>query len=100
MPETALEIWFVYLSLQIVTNQIPFMPSKDVLNLAISKDLAKQLQVSEAAIVSIFGVNVLLDKLVNVILFTYLSSRKTPSTEDPPSDSWNQEHHPTKSPSE
>lgn len=100
MPETALEIWFVYLSLQIVANQIPLIPSKDVLVLAVSKDLSQQLQVSEAAIVSMFGINVLLDKLVNVILFTYLSSRKKPTNEQPSSDSWNKENTLIKNPSE
>ena len=97
MPETAIEIWFVYLSLQIVANQIPLIPSKDVLVLAISKDLSQQLKVSEAAIVSMFGINVILDKLVNVVLFTYLSSRKK---QQPSTDSWNQENHLIKNPSE
>ena len=100
MPETPLEIWFVYLSLQIVANQIPLMPSKDVLVLAVSKDLSQQLKVSEAAIVSMFGINVLLDKLVNVILFTYLSSRKNPTPEQTSPDSWKQENHLIKNPSE
>ena len=97
MPETAIEIWFVYLSLQIVANQIPLIPSKDVLVLAVSKDLSQQLRVSETAVVSMFGINVLLDKLVNVFLFTYLSSRKKKQSS---TDSWNQENHLIKNPSE
>ncbi|MFK7845679.1 MAG: hypothetical protein AB8G77_10285 [Rhodothermales bacterium] len=75
MPDVGLTVWFTLLSAQIVANQIPFMPSKELLVASAAPQLAGALQVSESALLSMLLVVAALDKLVNFILFSYLSAR-------------------------
>lgn len=74
MPEVALEIWFTFLSLQIITTRIPFLPSRDLIFLAAGIELAGAVQVSKAAIAGVLGVHSVLDKGLNLLLFAVVSA--------------------------
>ena len=92
MPEVPVSIWFSYLSLQIIVNQIPLLPAKDLVVLGASTGLSRELAISETAVAGMLLVTAVLDKVVNVILFAYLSSRKTSISEPPGENSWNSQN--------
>ena len=79
VPEVDLEIWFTFLSLQIITGRIPFLPSRDLIFMAAGIELAGAVQVSKAAIAGVLGVHSVLDKSINALLFAAVSvwDRKT-----------------------
>ncbi len=75
MPAVPLTAWFIPLSAYIVVNQIPIIPSKNLLVVAASAELAGWINTSESAIAGMFLVAAVLDKVVNFVLFSYLSTR-------------------------
>ncbi len=79
VPGVALEVWFTFLSLQIITGRIPFLPSRDLIFMAAGIELAGAVQVSKAAIAGVLGVHSVLDKGLNLLLFGAVSvwDRKT-----------------------
>lgn len=79
VPEVDLEIWFTFLSLQIITSRIPFLPSRDLIFMAAGIELAGAVQVSKAAIAGVLGVHSVLDKSINLLSFFAVSAwdRKT-----------------------
>lgn len=83
MPDVPLSAWFSLLSLQIVINQLPLLPSKDLVVLGASTELSVWLEISEAAVAGMLGVTAILDKAVNLALFTLLSSRTVLPIEQP-----------------
>ncbi len=76
MPEVPFSAWFTLLSAQIVANQIPLIPAKDLLVVAASAELAGWLELSASGITGMLLVTAVLDKVVNLLLFSYLSTRK------------------------
>lgn len=76
MPEVPWSAWFTYLALQIVVNQLP-LPAKDLIVVGASTDLSAWLQVSETGVVGMLLVAVVLDKVLNLLSFAYLSWRST-----------------------
>jgi hypothetical protein len=68
-----LEIWFTFLSLQIITSRIPFLPSRDLIFMAAGIELAGAVQVSKAAITGVLAVHSVLDKGVNFLMFGVVS---------------------------
>ena len=77
MPDVPMAVWLALLSAQIIAQQIPLVPSKDLLVVAMSAELAGWLEVSESGIASMLLVSAMLDKVVNFILFSYLSMRES-----------------------
>ena len=73
-PEIALEIWFTFLALQIITGRIPLLPSRDLIYVSLSVELAGAVQVSRAAIAGLMLVHSMLDKALNVLLFLAVSA--------------------------
>jgi hypothetical protein len=73
-PEIALEIWFTFLALQIITGRIPLLPSRDLIYVSLSVELAGAVQVSRAAIAGLMLVHSMLDKTLNVLLFLAVSA--------------------------
>ena len=100
MPAVPITAWFSLLSLEIVMNQIPLLPSKEFLVVGASTELSNWLSISEAAVASMLLVTAVLDKIVNVILFAYLSTRKDQPQPDEQAalDAWNKEQFPIKNP--
>jgi hypothetical protein len=74
VPDVELEIWFTFLSLQIITGRIPFLPSRDLIFMAAGIELAGAVQVSKATIAGVLGVHSVLDKSVNLLLFGAVSA--------------------------
>lgn len=75
MPDVPMEVWFALLAAQIIAQQIPLVPSKDLLVVAMSAELAGWLEVSASGIASMLLVSAVLDKVFNFLLFTYLTMR-------------------------
>jgi len=74
IPEVELEVWFTYLAVQIMVTRIPFLPSRDLVFLAFGIELAGAVQVSRAAIAGVLGVHSVLDKGLNLLLFSAVSA--------------------------
>lgn len=72
-PSVPLAIWLTFLAAQIMTGRIPFLPSKDLLFIAIGLELAGVVQVPEALIAGLLGVQSVLNKGVNFIVFITVS---------------------------
>ena len=100
MPEIPIGIWLSYLSIQIITNQIPILPAKDLIALSAIAELARRQPIPETEVTAMLLVAAALDKVVNVILFAYLSSRNTTIPEDSEKDSWNSTNQYIENPSE
>lgn len=73
VTDVELEIWFTFLSLQIITSRIPFLPSRDLIFMAAGIELAGAVQVSKAAIAGVLAVHSVLDKGVNFLMFGAVS---------------------------
>lgn len=70
LPEIALEIWFTFLSVQILMSRIPLIPSHELVATGTNIELAKAIGAPVAAVSSLFVVQDVLSKLLN--LFFYL----------------------------
>lgn len=79
MPEVPLAVWFALLSAQIIAQQIPLVPSKDLLVVAMSAELAGWLALSDSGLASMLLAATVIDKVVNFILFSVLSMRESRS---------------------
>ncbi len=79
MTEVPLAVWFALLSAQIIAQQIPLVPSKDLLVVAMSAELAGWLEISDSGLASMLLAATVIDKLVNVVLFSIISMRESRS---------------------
>ncbi len=75
MPDVPMAAWFALLSAQIIAQQIPLVPSKDLLVVAMSAELAGWLEISDSGLASMLLAATVIDKVVNFILFSILSMR-------------------------
>ena len=73
MPDVPWTAWFTLLALQIVVNQIPLIPAKDLIVLGASTELSAWLEVSEAGVAGMLLVVFVMDRVLNLILFAYVS---------------------------
>jgi hypothetical protein len=73
IPGVDLRIWFTYLAVQIMVTRIPFLPSRDLIFLAFGIEMASAVQLPRAAIAGVLGVHSMLDKGLNLLLFSVLS---------------------------
>ncbi len=76
MPWVSIDIWFTMIVLQIILSRIPFLPNKDLVFIGTSLEFARHVDISVAGLAGILLVNQVLDKLMNVILFAFLSIRE------------------------
>lgn len=70
VPEVPWNIWFTFLAVKIIASRIPFLPSQDVLFVAISIEFSKYLDVSSAAIGGVFLAGNILSKVVSLAFFS------------------------------
>jgi hypothetical protein len=75
LPEIAMEIWFTFLSINIIISRIPFIPSQDLVATGTNIEIARLLQVPLAPVTGIFLVHDVLGKIMNMGLYTVLASR-------------------------
>lgn len=85
VPEVSWSIWFTFLAVKIIASRIPFLPSQDVLFVAVGIEFSKHLAVSSAAIGGVFLAGNILSKIISVVFFSAmgLSKLKKPSLETP-----------------
>ena len=82
LPDVPLPVWFTYLAAQIIVGRIPLLPSRDLIFVGVGIGLAATLQVPEAAIAGLLGVQSVLDKCANALLFVAVSFfNRTPTVE-------------------
>ena len=76
LPELSLEIWFTFLSVNIVISRIPFLPSQEFIATGTNIELAKVLNAPVAAVSGILLVHDVLGKVLNLILYVYYTIRE------------------------
>lgn len=73
MPEVPLSVWFTFAAVSIILTRIPFLPNQNLIFMGVGVELSSSLGIPEAAMFSMLGVLVALDKLVNFGLFVAVS---------------------------
>ena len=73
MPEVSLQTWFSFLAVLLVISRIPLLPSRDLIFVGAGIELSRFLDVPPAPIAGMLLVQSVLDKLLNLVLFTLLS---------------------------
>ncbi|MGM0743730.1 hypothetical protein [Rhodohalobacter sp.] len=73
LPEISLEIWFTFLSVNIIISRIPIIPSQDLVATGTNIEIAKILQVPVAPVTGIFLVHDVLGKVLNFSLYLILT---------------------------
>lgn len=76
LPDVSLDIWFTFLSVNIVISRIPFVPSHELVATGTNIELAKLLKAPVAGITGIFLVHDVLGKILNLIFYTYYTWRE------------------------
>lgn len=76
LPELSLEIWFTFLSVNIVISRIPFLPSQEFIATGTNIELAKVLKAPVAAVSGILLVHDVLGKILNLLLYLYYTIRE------------------------
>lgn len=76
LPELSLEIWFTFLSVNIVISRIPFLPSQELVATGTNIELAKVLKAPVAAVSGLLLVHDVLGKLLNLFFYLYYSFRE------------------------
>lgn len=73
IPETPLSIWFLFATIIIAVNRIPFLPSRDLIFVWAGIELSRSLDMATAAVAGMLLVSSALKKITNLILFTAIS---------------------------
>lgn len=73
MPEVALNVWFTFLSVQLLVSRIPFLPSRDLFSIGASLEVSSLINVSSAGIAGILVAHSVLYKLTNLALFSLIT---------------------------
>ncbi|GMQ80647.1 MAG: hypothetical protein BMS9Abin05_0075 [Rhodothermia bacterium] len=82
-PGISISVWLTYLSILIVLNRIPFLPSKDLFFLSASVELSSMMGIATTAIAGILVASSVLVRSTNVLIFiaTYFFGRNPLSTD-------------------
>ncbi len=73
MPEVSIQTWFSFLAVSMVISRIPVLPSRDLLFVGAGIEMSRLLTVASAPLAGMLLVSSVLDKLLNLLLFTVLS---------------------------
>lgn len=73
IPDTPLSTWFIFVTIMIVVNRIPFIPSRDLVFLLAGIEMSKMLNMATAAVAGMLLVYSVLKKVTNLILFLIIS---------------------------
>lgn len=74
IPDTPLSVWFLFLTVVIVVNRIPLLPSRDLIFMWAGIELSRVLNMATASVAGMLLVSSALRKILNLVLFLYLSS--------------------------
>jgi hypothetical protein len=73
MPETPLNVWLIFITIVIVVNRIPFLPSRDLVFLWAGIELSKVLSLTTASVAGMLLVFSVLNKVVNLLLYVLIT---------------------------
>lgn len=76
LPDLSLEVWFTFLSVNIVISRIPFLPSQELIATGTNIEIAKILKTPVAAVSGILLVHNVLDKILNLLFYIYYTIRE------------------------
>lgn len=82
VPEVPWSIWFTFLAIKIIASRIPFLPSQDVLFVAIGIEFSKHLAVSSAAIGGVFLAGNIVSKIISLVFFSVMGLSKLKTKEN------------------
>lgn len=71
LPDIGLDIWFTFLSVNILISRIPFVPSHELVATGTNIELAKILQAPVASITGIFLVHDVMGKILNLFFYIF-----------------------------
>ncbi|PWN07217.1 hypothetical protein [Rhodohalobacter mucosus] len=74
IPDTPISVWLLFLTVVIVVNRIPLLPSRDLVFMWVGIELSKMLNMATASVAGMLLVSSALRKVMNLILFLYLST--------------------------
>lgn len=75
LPEISIEVWFTFLSINIIMSRIPFLPSYELVATGTNIELAKIIKAPVAAVTGLFLVHDVLSKVLNLAFYLYYSFR-------------------------
>ncbi|MDR8391762.1 hypothetical protein NC796_11450 [Aliifodinibius sp. S!AR15-10] len=73
LPEITLDIWFTFLSVQLLISRIPVIPSRDLISIGASLEVSNYVDISPAGIAGILVAHSVLNKLLNLALFSLIT---------------------------
>jgi hypothetical protein len=65
LPLVPVETWLLFLTVQMLVNQLPFVPNRDLLFLALGVELTTRIGADEAALAAMFVAAALLKQVTN-----------------------------------
>lgn len=83
VPEASFQSWALLLVLMVVTNRIPFLPSKDLVFVGAGVEMSAMLDVPAAAVASMLLARTVCDKLLNVGIFAVFSMVRKETVSQP-----------------
>lgn len=84
LPGVEMTVLFTLLSIQIIASRIPLLPARDLVFLGAAVEMTSVLDVSSAEVAGMLAVVSVLDKLVNLVLFSAVSFLERRSTSEEP----------------
>jgi hypothetical protein len=75
IPDTPISVWLLFLTVVIVVNRLPLLPSRDLVFMWAGIELSKMLNMATASVAGMLLVSSALRKILNLILFLYLSAK-------------------------
>ncbi len=82
LPDVSIEIWFTFLSVNIIMSRIPFLPSYELVATGTNIELAKIVKAPVAAVTGLFLVHDVLSKLLNLFFYLYYTFRDRPGNNE------------------
>lgn len=85
MPGVPLDIWFTLVAIQLILSRLPLLPNKDLVFIGASLEFARHTDLSLAGLAGLLLVSQVLDRLMNILVFAWLSfrERREPVYPDP-----------------
>lgn len=73
MPEIGLDVWYTFLSINIIISRIPLLPNNELVATGANIEIAKLMDVPVAGVAGLLLVHNALDKLLNAAIYLYFS---------------------------
>lgn len=77
LPEVSIGSWITLIALFIVINQLPFLPSRDLIFMGAGVELSSLLAISPAAVAGMLLVKSAIDKSLNILVYLGTGIRST-----------------------